>query len=700
MAQRSQRIGLTAAIFLSFAFALFLLLLALFIIVPMQANDYLTDTLWERGKAVAREIERKLDIDNRVLASSRDFDEKASSHIDVIVRGEEEIAGVWVLVCSEVGCSERDLVASKPGGDPQRFPQMLKEFNANSRGRRTELTVGDLLVADEVHSAGKTGSVGYVLVSLKRGKIDEGLQKLRRTLVMALAIGMAGFLALVLVLSRFLITKPLKSMMAMASRLSEADLSGQMEGSATDEMDQLSDALNQIGQSLRETLGRVRGVSEGVAQVIDQISRTAAITSGGSSTVLTRVEETSSSMVQMLASLRGIAENVEVLYQSAEESSSSILQMGATNDEVAENVTAMAASVEETTSAIEEMTYSIKEVAKNVDDLLQSTEGTSVAIREMDVAISQVETNAYETARLSEQVSKDAETGAESLQKTLQGINKIKDSSATASQVMEQLGKRILEIGNIVDVIDDVAEQTNLLALNAAIIAAQAGEHGKGFAVVAEEIKDLAERTGASTKEIGDLIRAVQEESRNAVTAMNQGVKNVEEGVVLGRDAEGALKKIQDSAGRSTQMVKAIARATVEQARGSKEVTGSVERIAETVQQISKATNEQARGSEQIMKSSEKMKMLTQHAQRSVQEQAHGGKQITRSIENINEMVTHLNRAQKEQTRGSEQVLKAIETIKTVSEQQNRSVKQLEEAIETLRQQAEVLRGEVRRFRV
>jgi methyl-accepting chemotaxis protein len=700
VAQRSQRIGLTAAIFLSFAFALVLLLLALFIVVPMQANDYLTDTLWERGKAVAREIERKLDIDSRVLSGSRDFDEKASAQIDVIVRGEEEIAGVWVLVCSDTECTERDLVGSKPGGDPQRFPQMLKEFNANGRGRRTELSVGDLLVADEVRSGGKGGAVGYVLVSLKRSKIDEGLQKLRRTLVMALAIGMAVFLALVLVLSRFLIINPLKSMMLMASRLSEADLSGQMEGSATHEMDQLSDALNQIGQSLRETLGRVRGVSEGVAQVIDQISRTAAITSGGSSTVLTRVEETSSSMVEMLASLRGIAENVEVLYQSAEESSSSILEMGATNDEVAENVTAMAASVEETTSAIEQMTYSIKEVAKNVDDLLQSTEGTSVAIREMDVAISQVETNAYETARLSEQVSKDAETGAESLQKTLQGINKIKDSSATASRVMEQLGKRILEIGNIVDVIDDVAEQTNLLALNAAIIAAQAGDHGKGFAVVAEEIKDLAERTGASTKEIGDLIRAVQEESRNAVTAMNQGVKNVEDGVVLGRDAEGALKKIQDSAGRSTQMVKAIARATVEQARGSKEVTGSVERIAETVQQISKATNEQARGSEQIMKSAEKMKMLTQHAQRSVQEQAHGGKQITRSIENINEMVTHLNRAQKEQTRGSEQVLKAIETIKTVSEQQNRSVKQLEEAIETLRQQAEVLRGEVRRFRV
>ena len=115
-------------------------------------------------------------------------------------------------------------------------------------------------------------------------------------------------------------------------------------------------------------------------------------------------------------------------------------------------------------------------------------------------------------------------------------------------------------IGNILNVIDDVAEQTNLLALNAAILAAQSGEHGKGFAVVADEIKDLAERTGASTKEISELIRAVQEQSKNAVTAMHRGVKNVEEGVRLGQDAETALKKIQESSQKSTHMVKAIAR--------------------------------------------------------------------------------------------------------------------------------------------
>jgi methyl-accepting chemotaxis protein len=693
VAARSQRIGLTWAIFVSFAVTLFVLLATLLIIVPSQAEKYLTDTLYERGKAVAKEIERK------VALSPRAFDEAGSTEIDEIVGGEPEIKFAGVFWC-DAQCQAKDRVSSSRAADPERLKGMLQEFNVHGWPTKMELSGGnELLISDRVEHVGIPG-VGFVLISLDRSHIKEALTDLRRTLFSVLVGGMAVFLFILLVLSRLLIVRPLTSMMQTAGRLSEADLTVRVERAGTRELDALAEALNAIGLGLRETLGRVRGVSEGVAQVIDQISRSAATTSSGSSTALTRVEETSSSMVEMLASLKGIAENVEVLFQSAEESSSSVMEMAATNDEVAENVTAMAASVEETTTAIEQMTFAIKEVNQSVEDLLKTTEGTSNAMSEMDVAISQVETNAYETARLSEQVSKDAESGGESLLKTLGGIDKIRDSSAQALSVIEQLGRRIGEIGNIVNVIDDVAEQTNLLALNAAIIAAQAGEHGKGFAVVAEEIKDLAERTGASTREIGDLIRAVQQESRNAVAAMNQGVRNVEEGVTLGKEAENQLKKIQDSANKSTLMVKAIARATVEQARGSKEVTSSIVKVAEAVEQISRATNEQARGADAVMKTVERMKMLATHVQRSVQEQAHGSKQLTRSIENINEMAAHLNRAQREQTRGSEQVLKAIEAIKTVSDAQNRSVKQLEEAIETLRSQADVLRGEVRRFRV
>ncbi len=681
MAPNAPKLGLKWAIVLAFLGSLVPIVL-LFAIIYDRAQDYLLDNLRHRGQAVARDVKKQL--------SAEPSGEPASIVVD-----DDKVRFAAVLVCPDRQCREDDAVAVQTGRLKGELSRYLEPFNEQGRPLAMTVPTGEFLVSDY----DGTRSV-FTLVALDRAEVRERLRQLLAWGMLAIAVGALSFLGLMYVISRAFLLRPLDAMLKVASKLSEADLSGRVDQASVSELSSLATALNGIGQSLRDTLGRVRGVSDGLADVIEQISRTGHTVSSGASTVLQRVEETSSSMVQMLASLRGIAENVEALYQSAEESSSSIMEMAATNDEVAENVMAMASSVEETTAAIEQMTTSIKEVARNIEALYASTEETSSSMNEMDVSIGQVETNANETARLSEQVSKDAATGVESLQKTIAGIDKIRGSSQTALAVIESLGKRIQEIGNILNVIDDVAEQTNLLALNAAIIAAQAGEHGKGFAVVAEEIKDLAERTGASTKEIAELIRSVQAESRNAVAAMKEGMRNVEEGVVLGREAEGALKKIFESANKSTMMVKAIARATVEQAKGSKQVTAAIQRIAETVQQISKASNEQAKGSEQIMKSAEKMKLITQHVQRSSQEQAHGSKQITRSIENINEMVTHLNRAQKEQTKGSEQVLKAVEAIKAVSEQQTRSVKQLEDAIEALRRQADVLRNEVRRFRV
>ncbi len=387
---------------------------------------------------------------------------------------------------------------------------------------------------------------------------------------------------------------------------------------------------------------------------------------------------------ELAAAVDEVASHLETLTQSAEESSSSILEMTATNDEVAENVGELAGSVRETVSSIEEMAYSIKEVAKNVDALSLTAEETSSSMNQMDVSIDQVQSNANETARLSEEVALDAEKGAEAILKTISEIYRIKESSQEAVSVISNLGSRIEAIGQIVNVIDDVAEQTNLLALNAAIIAAQAGEQGKGFAVVADEIKDLAERAGASTREITDLIKTVQAESKNAIMAVERGAHNVDRGVEVSNEAERALKKILESSQKSTNMVRAIARATVEQAKGSKQVTDAIGRIAETVQQIAAATAEQARGSELIMKSAEKMRVITQHVERSSQEQAKGGRQISGAIENISNMVNQLNTSHKTQTSSSQQLLVSAGKIEDSSASQQQSLKQLLSAIERL----------------
>jgi methyl-accepting chemotaxis protein len=388
-------------------------------------------------------------------------------------------------------------------------------------------------------------------------------------------------------------------------------------------------------------------------------------------------DETARYIKEMTSSQREIAEHVEVLATSAEESSSSVIQMTATNEQVASNIVDLATSVRETVASIEEMAYSIKEVAKNVDALSLTAEETSSSMNEMDVSIDQVQSNANETARLSEEVAQDAERGAEAILKTIGEIYRIKESSQEAVAVISNLGSRIDAIGQILNVIDDVAEQTNLLALNAAIIAAQAGEHGKGFAVVADEIKDLAERAGASTKEIADLIKTIQSESKNAILAVERGAQNVDRGVEVSNEAERALKKILESSQKSTNMVRAIARATVEQAKGSKQVTDAIGRIAATVQQIAAATAQQARGSELIMKSGEKMRTISQQVERSSQEQSRGSRQITQAMESINSLAGQLNSAQRTQTRGSERALSAAMQIEEAARKQDGALREL-----------------------
>jgi methyl-accepting chemotaxis protein len=571
----------------------------------------------------------------------------------------------------------------------------IARWEASGRARRVALPDSLVLLAEPAQAGGST-----VLVVVDERFLDDVKAGLRSGLGLSVLVGILVFAAGMALVSRVLLDQPLARMTAMAHRLADADLTTRLEEGGSDALGRLALALDQLCHSLRETIGRARGVGEAIGLAVGQLSRSGTTVSGGAGTVIKRVEEARGVMGELVTSFHGLQEQVDVLGRGAEEGMATATAMASTHDDVTGLVEQLGAAAAETTGAIGEMTRSITEVARAVGALHGSAEETSVSIQQMDISIGQVETNANETARLSENVLQDAATAGEALQTTLAGIDRIRGSSREALQVIESLGRRTSEIGNILDVIDDVAEQTNLLALNAAIIAAQAGEHGKGFAVVAEEIKELAERTGASTKEISDLIAAVQSESQNARAAVEQGFRTVEEGVELGREAEGALKKISASASKSTLMVKAIARATVEQSRSSKSVTAAVQRIAEAVEQVSQATAEQERGSEQLTNSARHMVAVTTQVERATEAQLERSRQIARSLGSIREMASAVSRARGAQAAASERVLSAVEAIRTVADAQVSGARQLETVIDDLRRQAEVLRAEVQRFKV
>jgi methyl-accepting chemotaxis protein len=395
--------------------------------------------------------------------------------------------------------------------------------------------------------------------------------------------------------------------------------------------------------------------------------------------------DASGSADEMSASSTAMRHQIDELAKVTEESSASVLELSATQEAVFGNIRELSGNVRETVTSIEEMTYSIREVARNVDALALTAEDTASSMNEIDVSIDQVQSNANETAKLSEEVSQDADRGVDAIEKTTTEINRIRESSQEAMNVIATLNSRIEAIGQIVNVIDDVAEQTNLLALNAAIIAAQAGEQGKGFAVVADEIKDLADRAATSTREITDLIKTVQLESKNAIAAVERGARNVDRGVVVSNEAERALKKILDSSQKSTSMVRAIARATVEQAKGSKQITDSIGKIAETVQHIAAATSQQAKGADLIMQSSTKMRQVAQKVEVSTQEQVRGNKQLTLSVERFSNMLHSLGEQQEGQQRVGERFANALVQGKDAATTQREQLRRIADVVERLR---------------
>lgn len=467
------------------------------------------------------------------------------------------------------------------------------------------------------------------------------------------------------------------------------------------------DELGLLGKDFNTMLETLGELVKKVSRSIIEVGQISANLFDASRRVLSAAEvqsdgvaQTSSAVTQINASIKEVSLGVDSLSLSAAETSSSVLEMAASIEEVALNAESLSQSVDEVSSSVVEMVASIKQISSSVVNLMEVSSTTASSVAEMDSSIKQVEKNAMESATISEEVRRDAEIGQASVEATIAGINEIKRSSKITSEVIETLSVRVNDIGAILSVIDEVAEQTNLLALNAAIIAAQAGEHGKGFAVVADEIKELAERTSSSTREIAQLIKGVQDETTRAVEAIEVAEKSIFDGEALSQRSGEALSKIVVGVQETTGQVESIARATMEQAKGSQMIREAMEQVSDMIGQIASATREQTKGSDMIMVAAERMKGLTSQVRVSTKEQAKVGNFIASSTENITTMIRQIKRACDEQTRGSEQIICAVENIQESTETNLGAAKMMEDSVSRLSRQLEVLQGEMQSFKI
>jgi methyl-accepting chemotaxis protein len=555
------------------------------------------------------------------------------------------------------------------------------------------------LVAGQVVSWRRLPDGRMLVAAIDRADLELGFGAFGTVLALLTLLTSSVAIALGWLLSRD-IRRAAEVLQDEADRLASGDLRRLRVWEAEDEMGGLGRAFERMGASLRMTVGGVAHTADRVEAAVADISAVSRSVAVASADQVRRIQQASDLMLEINQQVRGVADSAQALNLSVEESSSSILELGAAGDELNDTATVLSGKVDEVSGSIEQMVRSVKEVGSTSEQLSDAAAETSSSMEEMASAMRAVDNTAEATANISNDVVSLAERGQQRVSQTMSGMEAIRDATDAAEKVIRGLGARTKEIGGILDVIDDVADETNLLALNAAIISAQAGEHGRAFSVVADEIKELADRVLASTKEIGSLIRNVQDESEAAVGAIEAGTQSVAGGVELSAEAGSSLEEITRASRESGTRIGQIVSAVREQTKATSHVVSLMEAVREGVDHISRARTEQDGANEVVYRSAVTMQEVAQQVRRTTEEQSRGFGRIRESIEGVREAVEQINGSLRDQSSACSQVAEFLEQVADGTRSNEDAAQRMGESMRVMMDQAQTLRGDLEKFQI
>ncbi len=522
-----------------------------------------------------------------------------------------------------------------------------------------------------------------------------------------------------------LLARPLLLLVAANRKMAEGDLTPRIEiMSDKDEVGLLMRTTNSMADRLEDVMINIRAHALKVAGDSGSIAGKMRQLKTNSEAQLRAVDETSSSIEEMGASIREVTRNSENLSHSAVGISSATEQVSRSIKDVETQSGGVAQSVDAASSAVEQIVVSIREVTKNINSILgavsashgsvghvngmigsvagnadvigRAVEEMGGAIEELAVNMKEVGARAENAAAIADDNGRNAVKGRKALDEAINAMRHIQEIVTESAGVVEGLSRGAEDIGAIVDVIDDIAEQTNLLALNAAIEAARAGEHGKGFAVVAEEVRKLAERSQAATKTISELIGGIQRKSADAVTSMEKGTLRVTEGVELARNSGLALETIVHGVESNLVVINGIAAASAEQYKVSGHVVKAVARVSDEVDSIRRAIGTLAKAGQEIVSKNAEILDMARHINASAAEQEKATTQISGMVGSIQEGAHHMSASLKEQAaavRGVadevNRVTKEIQLVNRALEEQETGIARMVSAVETVSKMAE-----------
>jgi methyl-accepting chemotaxis protein len=400
-------------------------------------------------------------------------------------------------------------------------------------------------------------------------------------------------------------TRYLRQIAEAADRISSGDLSQEI--SKRSERDALGESFAYMSNSLRTLIGGLSQDAQSVSAAIQQLNTTASQVSEASEQIAREISEVSKAAEQSARTSQEIARGSEQQARSASEAAANMNELEALVSQV------------QTESARQ------KQASQEAQEQMQKAQTETVEIAGL----------AHSMAQAGQEALQVAQTGGESVKKTVRSMERIRQQVQEASSTVQDLGQMGLQIGMIVETIQEIAEQTNLLALNAAIEAARAGEHGRGFAVVAEEVRKLAERSATATREIAALIDRVRTGVNEVVVSMGASEQEVAAGSALSLEAGQSLDQIQAAAQK-------LAAGLAQMQRVMEGLTDRVNITLETVSQVQEASvsNEQAvnhmrQSADQVSAAFTTVASISEEAAAGAQEMSASAEQVSASVDNV-----------------------------------------------------------------
>ena len=385
------------------------------------------------------------------------------------------------------------------------------------------------------------------------------------------ALLIAGLTALLLAAITFYLVHPIidqtESINDMLSLVGMGDFDARADVITHDELGTVAESLNSLCDNtlvLIQSREERRQIELAIAKLKEEVG----IVASGDLTVEADVTgdvtgDIADSVNYMVGQLRAIISNVQ---DATVRVSSSANEIRSTTEELSDGSETQSTQIRETSQAIQLMASSIQQVSRNTKN------SAEVALK------------ARESAQL----------GHRAVKNTIEGMERIRTQVQSCSKRIKRLGETSQEVGEIVQLISDIADRTSILALNASIQAATAGDAGQGFAVVAEEVERLAERCNEATRQISSLIKGIQQDTNEAITAMEESTSEVVQGSELALEAGQALGEIDDVSQKLADLITSISDATTQQAQGAESVAHSMEQIAQVSQQTATGTRETA----------------------------------------------------------------------------------------------------------